>query len=339
MTIVYREEDGNLQTLAGKTISVIGYGMQGRPAALNLRDMGVQVIVGGDKADQASATLDDLASESVGGAVQASQIVLMLLPDELMTSLYISQISPYLTRQHTLIFSSAYNIASRFIEPPPFVDVGLIAPRTVGAKTRPRFSEDNTPFHSFVAIASDASGQAWDTVLAVALALGALRGGAIEINFEQEAELNLFIQQAILPAIHHVMMTATELLLKNGYPPEAAFTDLYLSGKFTEHMREASQIGLLETLENTTQTAQYGTYSRMERFNDLKMERLMEKVLEEIRNGGFAQEWSKEYTDGSPRLNKLKKLYRGKDLWDLEQQTLDMMSEPPNFEEFPPSDG
>lgn len=338
MTIVYHEQDGNLQALAGKTISVIGYGAIGRLAALSLRDTGVQVIIGGDANDQANATADDIAAESIAGAVQASQIVLLMLPDEIMPGLYMSHISPYLTRQHTLIFSSAYNVASRFIEPPPFVDVGLIAPRTVGAKIRPRFAAENAPYYSFVAVASDASRHAWDTVLAVALALGALRGGAIEINFEQESELNLFIQQAILPAVHHVMMTAAELLLQNGYPPEAAFTDLYLSGKFTEHLQEAAKTGLMETLDNTTLTAQYGTYSRLERFNDLKMERLMEKVLEEIRGGDFAQEWSKEFADGSPRLNKLKKFYSGKDLWDLEQQTLEMMGDPPNFEDFPLDD-
>ncbi len=327
MTIIYREGDGNIQALAGKTISIIGYGAIGRPAVYNLRDSGVQIIVGGDRPIQTQATDDGLPTDTIAGAVQKSQIVMVMLPDEVMPQTYITHISPYLTRQHTLIFSSAYNIASRYIEPPPFVDVGLIAPRTVGGKVRSRFDSDNQPFYSFVSVGADASGNAWTTVLALCEALGVLRGGALEINFEQEAELSQFVQQAVLPAMHHIMMTAAELLFQNGYPPEASFIDLYISGKFSEYMDTASKKGLLTTLESSTMTDQYGTFSRMERFNDLKLERIMEKVLEEIRNGNFAQEWTKEYADGHPRLDKLIKVYESRDIWDLEHQTLDVTAD------------
>jgi ketol-acid reductoisomerase len=176
-----------------------------------------------------------------------------------------------------------------------------------------------------VAVGQDATGQAWPTVLALAKAIGSLRLGAVEVSMEQEAELDLFVQQAVMPVFHHVVITAARLLTRLGYPPEAALTDLYLSGEFIDYLQQAAESGLLHALELTSLTGQYGTISRMERFNELKMERLMEITLEEIRSGAFAKEWAKEYADGYPRLRKLLKIQQEMDLWELEQQTLDLL--------------
>ncbi|PJF20390.1 MAG: hypothetical protein CUN56_16415, partial [Phototrophicales bacterium] len=129
---------------------------------------------------------------------------------------------------------------------------------------------------------------------------------------------------AILPAFHHIITTAARLLMSEGYPVEAVLTDLYLSGKFTDYIHQAARSGLMHALSLSGQTGQYGTLSRMERFNELKLERLMEVTLEDIRNGNFAREWSREQADGKPRLNKLLKQHQSQDLWDLEQQVLEM---------------
>jgi ketol-acid reductoisomerase len=324
MTVIYHEDDGDLSVLSGKQVAVVGYGHLGRPFALNLRDSGVRVTVGvRDEERGEDASADGFPFATIEDAVTDAQIIMMMLPDEVMPQVYIERVSPHLERGDTLIFASGYNVAVGFIEAPPFVDVGLIAPRTIGAAVRERFLSGQG-FHSLVASGQDASGHTWQTVLALAKAIGSLKTGAVEVSIEQEAELDLFMQQAIFPAFHHLMITAANLLIKIGYPPEAALTDLYLSGEFTDYLRQASEYGLLHALQLTSPTSRYGALSRMERFSDLKLERLMEITLEEIRRGSFAQEWAKEFTDGYPRLNKMFKMQTEMDLWELEQQALEM---------------
>lgn len=325
MTVIYHEADGDIGYLDGKTIGIIGYGNLGRPIALNLRDSGVQLVVGVRSGEaQEAAQADGLRVLPIEQLVQETQIIMLLLPDEVMSEVYLEKVSPYLAKGDTLIFSSGYNIAFGYIEAPPFVDVGLIAPRTFGAAVRERY-EMGQSFYSFVAVGQDASGTSWQTVLAVAAAIGTLRAGAIEVSIEQEAELDLFIQQAIRPTLHNLLMTASNLLIRMGYPPEAVLAELYISEEFTDYINQAAQAGLLHALRLTAITAQYGTLSRQERFNELKLERLMEITLDEIRSGDFAQEWAKEYADGYPRLLKLQTSLERRDLWELEQQALDLL--------------
>jgi ketol-acid reductoisomerase len=325
MTIVYHEEDGDLANLSGRLIGVLGYGNLGRPLALNLRDSGANVILGTRGQDtREAARSEGFSAFSIEEAVRQSQIIFMMLPDEAMPPVYLEQVSPYLQRDNMLVFSSAYNVAFGFIEAPPFVDVGLIAPRILGSVVRQCYLSGEG-FHSFVSIGQDASGKAWPLLLALAKAAGTLRAGAVEVTFEREAELDLFTQQVLLPIFHQVIATAANLLINQGYPPEAVFTELYLSGEFDYYLQQASRVGLLNALQSTPLTHQYSTFSRMDRFNDLKLERLMEVTLEEIHSGKFAKEWAKEYADGHRRLNSLKKSQNNSDLWELEQQTLDLL--------------
>jgi ketol-acid reductoisomerase len=325
MTVVYHEEDGDIDVLNGKTIGIIGYGNLGRPVALNLHDSGVQVKIG-VKPDESTAIIeaDGLPFASIEQVARESSVILMLIPDEVMPQVYIDKVSPSLKRGDTLIFGSAYNVAFGYIEPPPFVDVGLIAPRTIGTAVRERYLSGEG-FFSFVAAGQDASGRIWQTILALAKGMGTLNAGAVEITMEQEAELDLFIQQAILPAFHHIMTTAASLLLSRGYPPEAAMMDLYISGEFNDYLESAAESGLLHALRLSSLTGQFGIFSRLERFNELKLERLMEITLDEIRGGQFSKEWAKEYADGYPRLRKLLKQQEGMDLWELEQQTIELL--------------
>lgn len=325
MTVIYHDEDGDLNVLGDKKVSVIGYGNMGRPVALNLRDNGVAVLVSEPRPEkQQEALAEGFTLTAIPEAVQEADVIMPLLRDEAMPKIYLEHITPHLRRGQTLIFSSAYNITFGFIEAPPFVDVGLVSAKTMGAAVRERFLSGEG-FASFVAVAQDASRRAWQTVLAVAKAIGALRGGAVEIRFEQEAELDLFMQQAILPIFHQAVIVAAKLLIESGYPPEAAFTELYLSGETSDFLRQAAAQGIMGALKLNSLTAQYGTLSRYDRFNDLKLERLMEQTLEEIRSGKFAQEWAKEYSGDYPRLRQLLKQRENLDIWELEQQTLEML--------------
>jgi ketol-acid reductoisomerase len=325
MTVIYHDEDGDLGFLEGRRISVIGYGNMGRPMALNLRDSGVQVLVSEPRPEkQAEANAEGFTLTAIVEAVQTADIIMPLLRDEAMPKIYLENVTPYLRKGHTLIFSSAYNTAFGFIEAPPFVDVGLVSAKTMGAAVRERYLSGEG-FASFVAVAQDASRRAWPTVLAVAKAMGALRGGAVEIRFEQETELDLFMQQAILPVFHQAVIIAAQLLIRAGYPPEAVFTELYLSGETSDYLRQAAAQGIMRALKLNSLTAQYGTLSRYDRFNDLKLERLMELTLEEIRSGKFAQEWAKEFSADYPRLRQLLKHRESLDMWELEQQTLELL--------------
>ncbi len=324
MIIVYREEDADLNHLNDKLVGVIGYGNLGRAMALNLRDSGVQVIVGANSSSQL-ATDENFIVAPVAEVVKRAPVLMLLIPDEVMPQVYLQDISPHLQRGHTLIFGSAYNVAFGYIEPPPFVDVGLVAPRTLGVDVRERFAAGEG-FFSFVAVGQDASGKAWQTVLALAKALGSLKSGAIEVAFEREAELDLFVQQAILPAFHHIIVTAAQLLMETGYPPEVVFTELYLSGELSDYLQRASQSGLLSSMRLASLTSQYGTFSRLERFNELKLQRLMEVTLEEIRHGHFAKEWAKEYGDGYHRLRKLLHSQEGLEMWEMEKQAIELLN-------------
>lgn len=327
MAIIYHEEDGDISIFEGKTIGVLGYGNLGRPLAMNLKDSGLFVRVGVYTDDGYRRTFSDgLSAAPVDQVVQEADIIMMMLPDEVMPQVYLESVSPHLVKGKTLIFASAYNVTFGFIEPPPFVDVGLIAPRTFGPTVRERFLSGDG-FYSFVAVGQDASGQIWDVVLGLAKAIGSLNAGAIEVTMEQEVELDLFLQQAILPAVQHILTTAARLLVNMGYPPEAAMMDLYISGELNDYIARASNEGLLHALRHSTLTGQYGIFSRQARFNELKLERLMEVTLGEIRSGGFAKEWAREYADGYPRLQKLRQNQEKLDLWELELQTIELLSE------------
>lgn len=325
MTVVYHDNDADMSLLAGKTVNVVGYGNMGRPIALNLRDSGQRIIVSEptpEKEQQAAA--EGFQVMTASEAAQQSDIIFLLQRDEDMPRVYLQEVSPQLRRGQMLVFSSAYNVAYGFIEAPPFVDVGLISAKTLGPAVRERFISGEG-FASFVAVAQDASRQAWPQLLALARAMGALRGGAVEIGFEHETELDLFVQQAILPIFHAAVLMASKLLLQQGYAPEAVFTELYLSGETSDYLKHAAQEGMMEALNASSKVAQFGMLSRYERFADFKMERLMESALQEIRNGKFAQEWSKEAATDYIRLKQLMTQHKKLDVWELEQQTREML--------------
>lgn len=325
MNVIYHDEDGQLSDLAGRRVGVIGYGNMGCPAALNLRDSGLNVLVCDNRDERIEqAQRDGLTTAAIEDVVKLSDVLLLMYRDEAMPQIYLEQVSPHLRRGHTLIFSSSYTIAYGQIEAPPFIDVGLVAARTMGSAVRERYLRGEG-FASFVSVAQDASGQSWRTILAVAKAMGALRGGAVEIPFEVESQLDLFLQQAVLPAFHHIVMSAAKFLIDQGFPPDAVFTELYLSGETGDYLQAASRLGLMNTMKLMSLTSQYGALSRHERFDDVKMERLMENALKDIRSGSFAKEWAKEYAADYPRLKQLMRTRERMDLWELEQQTLEAL--------------
>ena len=325
MATIYRENDANPKVLSGKTVGIIGYGNLGRPVANNLRDSGVRVLIGLRHDETRDHARDDgFEPQDIEKVIPRCHIHFLLVPDEVLPEVYLEKVSPYLQRGHLLVLASGYNIAFGFVEPPPFVDVGMIAPRTIGEAVRSRFL-DGSGYFSFVGVGQDATGSTLETLLALARAMGSLRAGAIEITPEQESQLDLFVQQAILPAFHHVMTTAATVLLEMGYPPEAVMMDLIISGEFNDYLSRASERGLLRAMRLSSLTGQYGIFSRLHRFKELKLEGLMENTLDEIRSGDFSVEWAREYENGYPRLTGLLQAQLKQELYALEQGTLDRL--------------
>ncbi|MCC7207306.1 MAG: ketol-acid reductoisomerase [Anaerolineae bacterium] len=327
MPVIYSEADADLAVLEGQRLCIIGYREMGRAIALNLRDSGFAPVVGEEderRAEQARA--DSFEVQSPGDAARDAALKILAEPDEALPDTYHQHISPGLRRDDTLVFTSGYTIAFGFIEPPPFVDAVMISPRTLGADLRDAYLHQ-TGLLSFVSVGQDSSGEAWPRLLALAKAIGALRGGAMELSFQQQAELDLFAEQALLSAVHHVLAVAADLLVSEGYPPEAAIMSLYVSGELGDALSQAARIGMMGLLARYSLTRQYGVLSRLDRYQDTKLRRVMETALEEIRSGRFAQEWTNEYHNGYPRLDTLRTRRTTMSLWKLERQAIQLMDQ------------
>lgn len=324
MPAFFTEASADLKALAGLAVAQIGYGDLGNAAAHNLRESGLTVIIGSEDSRQADAArMAGFEAMPATDAAARSPIILLAEPDERLPSIYFEHVAQGLRVGDTLIFLSGYCLAFGLIEPPPFVDAVLIAPRGDGEALRRAYQHGtNTP--SFIAVEQDSSGKAWQRALALARALGALRGGALEVTAQQEAELRLFSQQTLLPALHYLITSAAELLIREGYPPEASLLELYLSGELARLLSQGAERGLLNALERMPQIAQYSVLSRIERFTDSKLTRLLEHALDEIRQGKFAQEWTSEYVNGLPRLAALRNRRAAQALWQHEERTRQM---------------
>jgi ketol-acid reductoisomerase len=322
MTIIYHDSDANPDTLSQRQVALIGYGNLGRSLALNLRDSGIDLLIGNQSDQYADlAQNDGFEVYSIPQAVQQADTMFLIIPDEVLPQVYLKHIAPYLRTGDMLIFASGYNIVFGYIEPPGYVDIGMLAPRTLGVGVRDGYLT-GLGFPSFLAIGQDSSGRAWEYLLALGQATGALRQGALEVTFNQEVELDLFAQQTILPAIHAILQAATQTLMREGYPPEAILTELYLSGEISLVLSQAASTGFRNAIRMMSPTAQFGLLSRTEQFRETKVQRLMESILDDIRQGEFARNWTSEATDGYPRLATLLENFQNTAMWDHEQEAL-----------------
>jgi ketol-acid reductoisomerase len=310
MTTIYHDDDADLGALAGRTIAVIGYGNQGRSQALNLRDSALEVIVGNiPDAAAERAREDGFEVASIADACAWAHAVLMLLPDELMPSVYAEQVAPHLAAGDLLSFASGYNVAFGLIVPAPDVDVVLLAPRMIGVGVREAFLE-GTGFPSFVGVHQDASGEALARMLALARGIGSTRAGCIEMSMHDEATLDLFTEQGFSPAFGRILVTAVELLVEAGYPPEAVLVELYLSGELAYTLEKVREVGSARQMDFHSRTSQYGSATRAARFLELggAMREKMEAILEEIRSGAFAREWSQKQAESAALFESLRSL-------------------------------
>jgi ketol-acid reductoisomerase len=305
---IFHDADADPTALAGKTVAVVGYGNQGRSQALNLRDSGLTVVVGNrDDGYAAQARADGFPVHGIADACARADVIMLLVPDEVMPAVYADSVRPHLTAGKVLDFASGYSVAFGLIAPPPDTDVILIAPRMIGPGVRDTYVQGRG-FPSFIALHQDASGAGMARLLALAHALGSTRAGCILMSMHDEATLDLFTEQAFGPAFGRVFMAAVDTLVSAGYPPEAVLLELYLSGELVYAFEKIREVGMLKQMDFHSHTSQYGSLTRSARFADLDLESRMATVLHEIQDGSFAREWSGAGPEAEEMLARVKAL-------------------------------
>ncbi len=307
MARMYFEEDSDLTYLAGQTICIVGYGNQGRSQALNMRDSGLGVIVGSRRdASYQTALQDGLAVFPVDEAVARSDVIFLLVPDEVMPQVFEQDIAPNLASGNMLVFASGYNITFGLIKTPSDVDVVLIAPRMIGAGVRDTFlSGDGFP--SLIAVHHSATETAFERMLALCEGIGSTRMGVIESSFLEETTVDLFAEQV---GYLYAVRRYCEVLVEAGCSPEAAMLEFYASGEGIETAKAYRDIGLWDQITLHSRTSQYGqeVTSRLSAEEEATERARLRAIISHIQDGSFAREWTSEQRAGFPEFNRVRAL-------------------------------
>jgi ketol-acid reductoisomerase len=304
---MYTDDDASLKPLTGKTLAILGYGNQGRAQALNLRDSGLNVIVGNrqdEYAEQAKA--DGFEPMPILDAATAADFLFILTTDESQPLIWEEQIAAGIAAGNTLVWASGYNVGYELIVPPTDVDVVMVAPRMTGNYVRILF-EHGKGAMAQVAVHQDASGDAWARMMAIAKGIGATRAGVFQSSFREEAELDLFAEQVIWAGLVAWFEACFNLGVEHGFSPELMVLELYASGEAAEILGMMAQNGFYKQMANHSTTSQYGTLTRSKNLlNDEIKAKMRRSLVEDIKGGAFAREWSDEQAAGSRLLTKFK---------------------------------
>jgi len=302
----YYESDADLSVLKGKKIAVIGYGSQGRGQSLNLRDSGLDVIIGLRKGKSwDAATKDGMTVMPVAEAAKKADIIQILLPDELQGAVYKSEIMPHLSENKTLMFSHGFNIHFGQIVPPANIDVIMVAPKGPGFMVRRQY-EEGKGVPALIAIEQDHTGKAHKIALAYAKGIGATRAVVLETTFREETETDLFGEQAVLcGGASSLIKAGFETLVNAGYAPEMAYLEVCHELKLIVDL--IYEGGLTNMRQYVSNTAQYGDLTRGPRVIGPEAYEAMEEILDEIQSGEFAKEWMLENMVNRPVFTALTK--------------------------------
>jgi len=305
MAKVYYDDDANISILDGKTISIIGYGIQGHAQAQNMRDSGLDVVIGVIK----DGTYD-LAVEhgfkpvSIEEAAEKGDFVHILIPDEIQADVYNDKIKDNLKEGDTLMFSHGFNIRFKRIIPPEFIDVIMVAPKGPGRLVRQTYLEGfGVP--ALIAVEQDYTGKAKQNALALANAIGATRAGVLETTFSEETETDLFGEQVDLcGGCTELIKASFDTLIEAGYQPEIAYFETLHELKL---ITDLIQKGGIEYMwQNVSNTAEYGGRTRGDRIITKETRATMKEILNDVVSGKFADEWVKEKEAGMPNLKKMR---------------------------------
>jgi ketol-acid reductoisomerase len=303
---VYRDEDVSLDILDGKTVAVLGYGIQGRPQALNFRDSGVKVIVGAGSRelfpDWDQAEQDGFEVYDIGEATRRGDIVHVLLADPAQPTVYRESIQPNLRPGATLSFCHGFNVLYGSIQPPRDVNVTLYVPNAPGHKVREKFLE-GSGIYGAVSVEQDVTGDATEQVLAIAKAAGSTRVGVVELSFQHETEGDNFEEQVLYGGTIHLMKATFDTMVENGYPPYFAYAKAIRSLRTVVDVMD--EIGIEAYIsERSSRTCEFAVRTsgpRVVNYDEVK------KIFQETERGEFAARWMEEWRLGMPRLHRLRR--------------------------------
>ena len=302
----YYDSDADLSLLKGKKCAVLGYGSQGHAHALNLMESGVDIRVGlrKESASWQKAEAAGLKVMTIAEATASADIVMLLLPDQTMKAIYDAEVAPNLSGVTTLAFGHGFNIHYKQIIPPAHVNVIMIAPKSPGHLVR-RTYEDGQGVPCLVAVEQDASGNARDLALAWAKGIGCTRAGALETNFKDETETDLFGEQAVLcGGVADLVKTGFETLTEAGYPADLAYFECMHELKLIVDLFYEG--GLTRMNYSVSETAEYGGMTRGPRVVDAGTKERMKTILKEVQDGSFAKEWLQESNSGGKNFEALR---------------------------------
>jgi ketol-acid reductoisomerase len=303
---MYYDNDADLNLLDGKTVAILGYGSQGHAHSLNLKDSGVDVVVGlrPDSKSVEQARSNGLEVTDVAEAASRGDVVMVLLPDELHGQVWHEHIRDGIAPGKTLLFGHGFSVHYKEVEPPPEVDVALVAPKGPGHLVRRQYLE-GSGVPGLVAVHQDASGDALQLTLAYAKGIGCTRGGVIETTFKDETETDLFGEQAVLcGGVSELVQAGYETLVDAGYDPKLAYFEcLHELKLIVDLMYEKGLSGMRFSVSNT---AEYGDYTRGKRIISETTRQAMRDVLGEIQSGAFAREWIAENRAGQENFKRMR---------------------------------
>ena len=308
MVKIYYASDCDINRLNGKTVAIMGYGSQGHAHALNLKESGVNVVVGlyeGSKsAPKAKAA--GLEVLTVAEAAKKADVIMILLPDEIQAKVYNEEIKPYMTEGKTLAFAHGFNIHYNLIEPPKNVDVIMIAPKGPGHTVRSEYVEGKG-VPCLIAIQQDYTGCALENGLAYAMGIGGARAGVIETTFKIETETDLFGEQVVLcGGVCALMQAGFETLVEAGYTPENAYFECIHEMKLIVDLIYQGGFGAMR--KSISNTAEFGDYESGKRIITDETKREMKKILSEIQDGTFARNWISECNNNQIHFKTTRKL-------------------------------
>ena len=298
MAKIFYEKDTDISLLQGKTVAIIGYGSQGHAHALNLKESGVDVIVGLYEGSSSwpKAEAAGLKVATATDAAAKADLIMILVPDELQAGIYADCIADQLSAGKTLAFAHGFNIHFGQIKPPKDVDVIMIAPKGPGHTVRSEYVEGKG-VPSLIAVYQDASGKAQDTGLAYAAGIGGARAGVLQTTFREETETDLFGEQAVLcGGVTALMQAGYETLVEAGYEPESAYFECIHEMKLIVDL--IYQGGFAKMRDSVSNTAEFGDYETGKRIISDDTKKEMKKILEEIQDGSFAGKWISENKNG-----------------------------------------
>jgi ketol-acid reductoisomerase len=306
MANVYYEKDADPSLINGRKVAIIGYGSQGHAHALNLRDSGVDVRVGLREGSSSAAKAEaaGLAVRSIADAAAEADLIMVLAPDTEQKAIYTESIAPHLSSGDALFFAHGFNIRFGQITAPEGVDVAMVAPKGPGHLVRRTYTEGGG-VPALIAVHQDASGKARDLALSYASAIGGARAGVLETTFDEETETDLFGEQVVLcGGVTALVQAGFETLVEAGYQPESAYFEcLHELKLIVDLMYEGGIAGMRYSISDT---AEYGDLTRGPRIITDQTKAEMKKILTEIQDGTFANEWIEENRNGRPNYTALK---------------------------------